>query len=112
MDLMIKDRGTIKWTSMMLPEHVQSLKNALVDEQRIEQPILDEQAIEEFELIICEAMESNETLNVEVFDNGFTNTLRGTVHYINTMKSQIILQDDKGYFHHIPFSNLVNIQPE
>ncbi|KOP78202.1 hypothetical protein AMS60_18730 [Bacillus sp. FJAT-21945] len=85
---MIKDRGTIKWTAMMLPEHVQSLKDALVDEHRIEQPLLDEQAIEEFELIICEAMEFNETLNIVVFENGFTNIITGTVHYINSMKSQ------------------------
>ncbi|KOP84132.1 YolD-like family protein [Cytobacillus solani] len=109
---MIKDRGTIKWTAMMLPEHVQSLKDALVDEHRIEQPELDEQAIDEFELIICEAMESNESLNIEVFENGFTNIITGNVHYINSMKSQIIVQDAKGYFHHIPFKNLVNIQPE
>lgn len=27
---MKKDRETIKWTVMMLPEHVQSLKDALV----------------------------------------------------------------------------------
>ncbi|WP_165571599.1 YolD-like family protein [Cytobacillus praedii] len=109
---MIKDRGTIKWTAMMLPEHVQSLKDALVDEHRVEQPELDEQAIEEFELIICEAMESNETLNIEVFENGFSNIITGTVHYINSMKSQILVQDTKGYIHHIPFKLLINIQPE
>ena len=109
---MIKDRGNIKWTAMMLPEHVQCLKEALIDEHRIKPPQLDEQAIEEFEMIICDAMEFNKQLRFEVFQNGFTNTLNGTVHYINSMKSQILVQDTKGYFHHIPFNNLVNIQPE
>ena len=37
---MIKDRGIIKWAAMMLPEHVQSLKNLLVDEEKIQKPIL------------------------------------------------------------------------
>lgn len=56
---MIKDRGTIKWTAMMLPEHVQHLKELVIDERRVEKPILDEQMVEEFELIICEAMKFN-----------------------------------------------------
>ncbi|MFE8698000.1 YolD-like family protein [Cytobacillus sp. FJAT-53684] len=109
---MIKDRGTIKWTAMMLPEHVQELKKAALDEERIKQPELDEQAIEEFELIICGAMESDETLVIDIFDNGFTNKLTGTVHFINHLKSQLILKDKLGYFHHVPFENLINIQPE
>ena len=109
---MIKDRGTIKWTAMMLPEHVQSLKEIMIDEQKLKKPELDEQAIEEFELIICEAMEFNTTLLIEVFNNGFINTITGTVHYINHMKSQLIIQDNQGYFHHIPFKNLVNIHQE
>lgn len=109
---MIKDRGTIKWTAMMLPEHVQSLKNLLVDEHRIEQPELDEQAIEEFELIICKAMEFNTALTIQVFNNGHINTITGTVHYINHLKSQLILQDSQGYFHHVPFKSLVNLHQE
>ena len=109
---MIRDRGTIKWTSMMLPEHVQSLKEALIDEKKIEKPLLDEQAIEEFELIICEAMEYNNTIACEIYDSGFSKTIKGTVHFINHIKSQLILQDSKGYFHHIPFYNLINIHQE
>ncbi|MEH7522038.1 YolD-like family protein [Bacillus sp. JJ1503] len=109
---MIKDRGTIKWTAMMLPEHVQSLKEIMLDEQKLKKPELDEQAIEEFELTICEAMEFHRTIIIEVFENGLFNTITGTVHYINHLKSQLILKDDQDYFHHIPFKNLVNVHQE
>lgn len=109
---MIRDRGTIKWTSMMLPEHVQLLKKVAINEEKIMKPELDEQAIEEFEFLICEAMEFNSPLVLEVFENGFCKTLSGTVHYINHLKSQLILQDDNGLFHHIRFDKLINIQQE
>lgn len=105
---MIKDRGTMKWTAMMLPEHVQSLKNALVDEDRVKQPLLDEQEIAEIELLILEAMEFNTPLTFKVFNSGFTCLITGSTHYINHLKSQIIVQDENGYFHHILFKNMIS----
>ncbi|MGE8080440.1 YolD-like family protein [Peribacillus loiseleuriae] len=104
---MLKDRGTIKWTAMMLPEHVQSLNDALVSEQSIVQPILDEQELEAIELTICEAITFNNPIITVVYSGGYTNTITGTVHYINHMESQMILQDNEGLFHHIPFKKLL-----
>lgn len=40
----IKDRGTIKWTAMMLPEHVELLKQLEHEQQKVKKPELDEQA--------------------------------------------------------------------
>lgn len=37
---MLRDRGTIKWTSMMLPEHLTQLKQDLIDAAKIEKAIL------------------------------------------------------------------------
>ncbi|WP_028393891.1 YolD-like family protein, partial [Bacillus cihuensis] len=104
---MLKDRGTIKWTGLMLPEHVQSLKDALVDEHRIKQPILDEQELEAIEITICEAMEFNTPVTFKLFNNGFVQQLTGTTHYINHLKRQIIFQDGDGNFHHILFKNII-----
>jgi len=102
----------MKWTAMMLPEHVQSLKDLLIDEKKAKKPEIDEQTLEEFELLICEAKESNQPLEFELFDSGFTKTIIGTVHFINQLKSQIIIQDEEGYFHHIPFASLINVHQE
>ncbi|WP_066297656.1 YolD-like family protein [Bacillus sp. FJAT-29937] len=108
---MLKDRGIIKWNAaLMLPEHVHSLKAALIDEQIMEKPELDEQAIQQFEMTICESMEFNNSLVLEIFDNGFVKTIKGTVTYINHLKSQLIIKDPDDIFHHIPFKNLINIQ--
>lgn len=109
---MIRDRGKIKFTAFMMPEHVHLLKETIVEENKAQKPLLDEQAIEEFELIVCEAIALNNQINIEVFNNGFLNAIKGKVHFINHLKRQLILQDEKGFFHHIPFNNLVNIIQE
>ncbi|MCY8467015.1 YolD-like family protein, partial [Bacillus atrophaeus] len=52
---MLRDRGTIKWTSMMLPEHLTQLKQDLLDVSKIEKPSLDNQQIEEMDILVSEA---------------------------------------------------------
>jgi len=37
-----KDRGNIKWTSLMLPEHVQMVKEIWKEEEKVQKPVLDE----------------------------------------------------------------------
>lgn len=44
---MLKDRGGIKWTSLMLPEHVKALREFDWDLTKIERPVLEEQQLEE-----------------------------------------------------------------
>ncbi|MFC8062242.1 YolD-like family protein, partial [Bacillus velezensis] len=53
---MLRDRGAIKWTSMMLPEHLTQLKQDLLDVSKMEKPSLDEQQIEEIDILVSEAM--------------------------------------------------------
>lgn len=61
---MLRDRGTIKWTSMMLPEHVKQLKQDLLDVSKTGKPSLDEQQIEELDILVSEAMALNKELNL------------------------------------------------
>lgn len=42
----IKDRGTIKWTAMMLPEHVQMLRDWQSHERSDVRPALDDSDLE------------------------------------------------------------------
>ncbi|MCM2988284.1 YolD-like family protein [Bacillus safensis] len=50
---MLRDRGTIKWTAMMLPKHVARLKHDLAETKKTDKPIIDEQQAEEFESTNC-----------------------------------------------------------
>jgi len=56
----ICDRGSIKWTSLMLPEHVKELRKYLNEEYyNIPEPTIDEQQLEEMNELVMVAMEFN-----------------------------------------------------
>ena len=107
---MIRDRGMIKWTAMMLPEHVQSLKNLLVDDEKIQKPILDEQAIAEIESIILGAMAFDQRLIFQIYDNGFIKYITGTIQHINHINKTFRVMDDQQQIHCINFCHLMHVQ--
>ncbi|MDQ9096528.1 YolD-like family protein, partial [Bacillus licheniformis] len=55
----LKDRGSIKWTAMMLPEHVSLLRELESRQNKVKRPVLDLSQIEDMEMVISEAMEFN-----------------------------------------------------
>lgn len=63
----INDRGTMKWTSIMLPEQVQMLKDLDKEMDRKEKPILDEQQIAENGLKLQEALENDLPVRIKYF---------------------------------------------
>ena len=66
----MRDRGTIKWTSLMLPEHVQMINEAFKEQERVEKPILDEQQIEENSFALQRAMKDGFSVEIK-YHNGF-----------------------------------------
>lgn len=106
---LLRDRKNVKWTAIMLPEHVQSLKKVLIDEEKIDQPTLDEQQIEEFEIFLCEAMEYNWTLTFKVFVNGFVNKIKGSTHYFDSLEKQLRIKDGNNHIHYIFIKDLIEV---
>lgn len=70
MDERNRDRGTIKWTSLMLPQHVEMIKEVWKEDERIEKPILDEQQMEEIGFALQRALKDELTLEIQHY-NGF-----------------------------------------
>ncbi|MCP3032305.1 YolD-like family protein [Halobacillus sp. A1] len=64
------DRGTIKWTSLMLPEHVEMVQEIWRETERIEKPVIDEQQMEENSFALQRSMNDDLTVNVK-YHNGF-----------------------------------------
>ena len=54
---MIKDRGNIKWTSLMLTEHREKLRELYERDKDIEKPVLDEQQLEKLDSLIREVVQ-------------------------------------------------------
>ncbi|MFC5712450.1 YolD-like family protein [Thalassorhabdus alkalitolerans] len=106
----IKDRGTIKWTAMMLPEHVELLKQLEHEQQKVKKPELDEQAWQEIEEKVCEAMADHHPLLFIYWMNGFIHKVSGRIHHLNQQerKFHIVTRKDEDTFY-LPFDSIVYI---
>ncbi|RFA33009.1 hypothetical protein CAI16_16210 [Virgibacillus dokdonensis] len=78
----IYDRGTIKWTSMMLPEHVDVLQDMWEKLERKEMPILDEQKLEELDVQLQAAVRQGIVIEIKYFNGRDFLTSKGKVKQI------------------------------
>ena len=106
---MLRDRGTIKWTSLMLPEHLTQLKQDLIDVSKIEKPSLDDQQIEEMDLLVSEALEFNKELRFKLFNNGFVENVNGRVHNINFEQQKLHVKDQNDNTVYINMNNIIGV---
>src|SRR5699024_3556144 len=71
------DRGTMKWVSLMLPEHVALLKG--VFEERQEKPFLDEQKQMEIDQKLKDSVAFQLEVTITYYKNSGCTTLRGKI---------------------------------
>ncbi|GAB3055264.1 YolD-like family protein [Virgibacillus ainsalahensis] len=90
----INDRGTIKWTSLMMPEHIQLLNQMWKEKEYKEKPILDEQKIQDIETQLQMAIHNNLTVKVEYYANHDIHTIAGKLLKIDSMNKSIQLNDN------------------
>ncbi|MCY8663729.1 YolD-like family protein [Bacillus haynesii] len=115
----LRDRGTIKWTAMMLPEHVSLLRELESKHNRVKRPVLDMAQIEDMERVICEAMEFNSPVQFSVFkplpflngaETGEIIYIEGKIHYINQIRKVFHVVDSKGDTNLIKFEDVVGVK--
>ncbi|WP_332274781.1 YolD-like family protein [Bacillus velezensis] len=106
---MLRDRGTIKWTSMMLPEHLTKLKQDLLDVSKMERPYLDEQQIEEIDILVSEAMALNKELKFKLFKEGVAEDLIGTVQYLNYERHKLHVKDHHDQTVYITMNDIIGV---
>lgn len=115
----LRDRGTIKWTAMMLPEHVSLLRELESKHNRVKRPVLDMDQIEDMERVICEAMECNTPVQFAIFEPlpflngvemGEVIYIEGKIHYINQTRKVFHVVDSKGDTNLIKFEDVVGVK--
>ncbi|MGG4409276.1 YolD-like family protein [Niallia taxi] len=110
MDVVIKDRGNIKWTAIMLPEHVAAVKQEIINLEKVNQPILDEDRLTEIEMLIHEAMEYNLQLEFKSFKEGYIESIIGQTQCIDYIKKEFRIKDKDDLIHNLPFQKIVDVQ--
>ncbi|MFJ6265918.1 YolD-like family protein [Lysinibacillus xylanilyticus] len=88
---MIQDRGNIKWASMMLPEHLELLRE--YKQERTEQPReLTDWELEELQQTIDQAYNQQIDIKLEVWMDSKTTQWNGIIKSINFNTNELILE--------------------
>lgn len=105
---MLRDRGNIKWTAMMLPEHVHMVKQYIADQNKVAKPTLDEQEWYEIEIAVKEALEFNLSLEFTYWRNGYYEKLTGRIYSHN--KTEFRIEDQSGDRFTMKFEDIVKVE--
>jgi YolD-like protein len=104
---MIRDRGDIKWTSLMLPEHVRELRRYINEEYYdVPEPSIDEQQKEEMNELILEAMKYNFLLKFIIYKNRRLEAIDGYIHYNDSIKMEFRILDLENLLHKVSYSKI------
>lgn len=90
-----RDRGVIKWTSLMLPEHVQLLKELAKKHEKKTAPIIDPQQYEEWNQLLMNAYHQKEKIVVTFIKDGIEEEFHGFIHRIDQLNHRLILTDEE-----------------
>ena len=109
---MIRDRGKIKWTSMMLPEHVTMLREWANEDSYETRNELDEQQMEAMNGMIMEAMEYGKPVMIRYYraSSRRYGIVEGYIHYCNEQAQKLHIVDESGDVCFVLFRELVDVQ--
>jgi ATP-dependent helicase/DNAse subunit B len=101
----VHDRGTMKWVSLMLPEHVELLKGVFVEHKQ--KPLLDEQKMLEIDQRLKYGLRHKMELVMTYYNDGDFLTLEGKIDRIDQWKGYIMLANENGT--QIPLTDLIDV---
>ncbi|RLQ90654.1 YolD-like family protein [Falsibacillus albus] len=107
---MIRDRGRIKWTSMMLPEHVKMLRDWAKEDSFKEKVELDEQQLEEMNEIAAQAMEDRKKVVITYYRLKQYELLIGYIHYYDALQKRLHVVDTFDDPQYVSMENIVDIR--
>lgn len=92
---MINDRGSKKWVSLMLPEHVEALKKLWAEQEHKEKPMLDEQQLVENDHLLHHALYHDQMVSITYYEDHDFQEAKGKVLFINQVDGYLLLDDTK-----------------
>lgn len=92
--LQVQDRGTKKWVSLMLPEHIEMLKEVFIEKH--DKPILDEQKMVEIDHTLKYAFANKLEVGIAYYKEGNTLRAAGKLARIDHWRGYIVLLNEHG----------------
>jgi hypothetical protein len=107
---MIHDRGSIKWSSLMLPEHKRKLAELYQEQFYEKKPILDEQKQEEMNRLLMEGEAEDKEIEIVFFRNRGFHRIQGRIKKVNPLSGELeIILRDEGFIS-INLSEVVDVK--
>ncbi|WP_164668813.1 YolD-like family protein [Virgibacillus doumboii] len=106
---MSNDRGTIKWISLMLPEHVKLLKEMWQEDHKTARPVLDSQQIEMLNGQILEAFKSQAAVTLSYYSNGEIFNQNGIITVLDSDANNLTLWTISDTKLTIPFHDIIAV---
>ena len=89
----IKDRGNIKWASLMLVEHREKLKKLKESESNKKKPELREDELQRMDYLLKKALREKLTIKVSYYHKKNFHQWRGKIKKLRSVTRQIILSN-------------------
>ena len=107
---MIRDRGRMKWTSMMLPEHVKLLRDWVREDSYETKREVDEQHLELMNETLSEAIEFDQFVTITHYHYHNYEMVIGKIHYWDELAQKLHIVDKFGEVHKIPIGYIVDVR--
>ncbi|WP_047985260.1 YolD-like family protein [Ornithinibacillus californiensis] len=106
---MVNDRGSIKWTSLMLPEHVELLRTIWSEDKRVTRPKLDEQELEVLNIRLLEAYNEQQLIQIEYYQKGRMVNIRGGIKKFDQLSQTVVIQSSEEETA-VPFTDIYRVE--
>ncbi len=107
---LIKDRGTIKWTAMMLPEHVHELRELWEKDKKVPERSIDEQKIELIDYTIKSAMTANMKVKIIFYEGNTYIEKLGHIREVDPYTSILCLYTPQGQNLKIRMNRIIDVE--
>jgi hypothetical protein len=107
---LIRDRGRIKWTAMMLPEHVKMLRDWAHEDTYEHQKEIDEQKLEEMNSLLASAIEEHKSLIITHFRNRKYELVIGKIQNWDEFTHKLHIIDHFEQIHRISIEAIADVQ--
>lgn len=110
-DPFIRDRGNIKWSSMMLPEHRKALMNLEKAVHDVAEPAHDDDQLAELSEAMSRAIHEKRMVFIEYYKDKRSRSIVGTIaNYEATLKAMKVTTGDGDML--IPIKHVIRIEQE
>ncbi|MFW6016897.1 MAG: YolD-like family protein [bacterium] len=105
---MIKDRGNIKWSSLMLTEHRKKLEELYEFDKKDKKPILDQQKLDKMDKVIKQAIHEKASVRIRYYHKNDFEEYCGVIYNYKPLSRELIIICNKNK-KNLKIRNIVDI---